>query len=66
MLIYFSADKKSANEKLDRALNEISMNDISETLEDETSESKRKRKKSYGTKFEENDIESVENDGMYF
>lgn len=64
-----SADRKDADDELNKTLDGISGSNMSgETSEvaQSTKPQRKRKKKSYGTEFEEDDSGTEESDGMFF
>lgn len=64
-----SADRKDADDELNKTLDGISVSNMSgETSEVAQSRKpqRKRKKKSYGTEFEEDDSGTEESDGMFF
>lgn len=64
-----SADRKDADDELNKTLDGISVSNMSgETSEvaQSTKPQRKRKKKSYGTEFEEDDSGTEESDGMFF
>lgn len=64
-----SADRKDADDELNKTLDGVSVSNVSgETSEvaQSTKPQRNRKKKSYGTEFEEDDSGTEESDGMFF